>query len=370
MGKKITVLITGFEDSPHYDNNNMSARTLESLANRLPADADVQYVTRSFPIDPDRARLAVRQALEEVKPDFVICLGQDPEKTEAPRVEYNSGAVNAFQWQRNEGIPKPIEPQHALCFRREGCMNMDLIAPPGSFSNQCMGRVAQSPDAGTFLCNLVYYEMLRGRQERGERGNVLFLHLAKPKDLVFRHVIKEADPQPFADYYAKQVEDVAARAVDLVQGQQAEQARAALIAHRKEELYSEVNGVLQNPDHPDYPLFRTEGQHNMDTLALQYLMYKMGMLERKEKPGRKTISGSIERHTGEALGRLYEKAGIAPPEHWNTPDALEAAILYEDRLKSSLSHYQQPTGEREPQLSAPLIPTIPPAAHRFESPKR
>lgn len=170
----LKLLITGFEPfggervNPSGVVAEEAARTLEGA---LPGASVVSAV---LPVSYKRAREAVRRLVEEHLPDVAIALGQ---AGGLAHVAVERVAVNLMDARipDNDGyapVDEPIEPG----------------APPAYFSTLPVRLIvknlrsagipaALSYSAGTFICNLVMFELLHLSATSGQPRRAGFIHL-------------------------------------------------------------------------------------------------------------------------------------------------------------------------------------------------
>ena len=149
------VLVTGFE--PFGGNDvNPSALIAEAF------DGVV------LPVSYERAAAALRRAIEEHTPDLVVCFGLAADRSviAVERYAHNLDEASTTDNDGNVGSGRPIDAAGPLALA--SALPVDEIV--------AALRAAEIPadvsrDAGGYLCNHVFYALLRG----GSRGG--FVHL-------------------------------------------------------------------------------------------------------------------------------------------------------------------------------------------------
>jgi pyroglutamyl-peptidase len=157
------VLVTGFEP---FDGGtvNPSQRIVDALA------GDV--ATAVLPVAYARATDALRAALDEAEPDVVICFGQADGRTgiSVERFAHNLDGAESVD---NDGATSAaeIDPYGPVAYR--ATLPVDEIVE----ALRAAGiPAAASRDAGGFLCNHVFYVLMRALEDRPEvRGG--FVHV-------------------------------------------------------------------------------------------------------------------------------------------------------------------------------------------------
>ena len=164
------MLVTGFEP---FDGAtvNPSQRIVEELAAAPPEG--VELTTAVLPVAYARSADALRAAVHAAEPDVVICFGQADGRT----------GISVERFAHNLDSPEPVD--------NDGVSSGAVIDPVGPVAYSSTLPVAdivaalrasgvpasESRDAGAFLCNHVFYVLMRVlEQERpGARGG--FVHV-------------------------------------------------------------------------------------------------------------------------------------------------------------------------------------------------
>jgi pyroglutamyl-peptidase len=152
----VTVLVTGFE--PFGGSGvNPSQRLVEALDGVEKTLLPVSYA---------RAANALRRAVTETSPDAVICFGQADGRAgiSVERFAHNHDEASTTDNDEAPGSGAPIEPAGPIAY--QATLPVDAIVA----SLRADGIPAQpSRDAGGFLCNHVFYVLMRTlEQERPE----------------------------------------------------------------------------------------------------------------------------------------------------------------------------------------------------------
>ena len=150
------ILLTGFEPFGPHD-VNPSERVLRPLAAAAPGGAIVS--TRVLPVSYRAAFSAVREALDSERLDAVLLLGL--------------GAGGVFvAGGTSESLGGPVQGPGDAWLARERAG-----AAMGKLRGCARRLLAQSDDAGTFLCNQVLYQTLRHCDRHALRVRAGFVHL-------------------------------------------------------------------------------------------------------------------------------------------------------------------------------------------------
>ena len=148
------VLVTGFE--PFGDAAvNPSQRIVEELAIAPPAGVELQAVL--LPVAYARAADALRAAIHNAEPDVVVCFGQADGRPEIS-VELFAHNLDSTASVDNDGVASAAE--------------IDSAGPAAYRSTLPVAEIvaalraagvpsAESRDAGGFLCNHVFYVLMR-----------------------------------------------------------------------------------------------------------------------------------------------------------------------------------------------------------------
>jgi pyroglutamyl-peptidase len=161
------VLVTGFEPFGGAD-VNPSQKLVEALAAEPPDG--LELATAVLPVAWARAADELARALDSAKPELVVCFGQADGRAQVAverfALNFDDGADEAGETRRAEIVPGgPVAYRSSLpvdaiveALREEGI------------------PATSSRDAGGFLCNHVFYVLMRTLAERpGIRGG--FVHV-------------------------------------------------------------------------------------------------------------------------------------------------------------------------------------------------
>jgi pyroglutamyl-peptidase len=164
------VLVTGFEP---FDGGtvNPSQRLVEALAAEPPPG--VELATAVLPVAYARSADALCAAVRAAEPDFVVCFGQADGRT-GISVERFAHNLDSAEPVDNDGLSSGAEIDQA------GPVAYRSTLPVAEIVAALRAEgipAAESRDAGGFLCNHVFYVLMRLlEQERLEaRGG--FVHL-------------------------------------------------------------------------------------------------------------------------------------------------------------------------------------------------
>jgi pyroglutamyl-peptidase len=164
------VLATGFEPfagSPA----NPSQRLVEELAARPPAG--VELATAVLPVSYAHAAGELRAAVHAAEPDVVVCFGQADGRA---GISVERFALNLDEAANvdNEGTSSgsPIEPEGPAAYR--STLPVDEIVA----ALRAAGiPAAASRDAGGFLCNHVFYTLMRVLEQERPGTSGGFVHV-------------------------------------------------------------------------------------------------------------------------------------------------------------------------------------------------
>ena len=160
----MTVLVTGFEpfgDSPV----NPSQRIVEALE-------DVEKAL--LPVSYARAADELRRAVREASPDAVICFGQADGRAQisVERFAHNLDEATTTDNDEAPGSGAPIDPDGPVAYPSSLPVD-DIVA-----ALRAEGiPAAPSRDAGGFLCNHVFYVLMRTLEQAGRATRGGFVHI-------------------------------------------------------------------------------------------------------------------------------------------------------------------------------------------------
>jgi pyroglutamyl-peptidase len=163
------VLVTGFEPF-NGGSVNPSAQLVEALAASPPPDVDL--VIAVLPVAYARAADALRAAVRAAEPDLVICFGQADGRTgiSVERFAHNLDGAEPID---NDGVTSgaEIDPDGPVAYRS----TLPVVEIVEAL--RAAGIPAgESRDAGGFLCNHVFYVLMRTlEREPQTRGG--FVHV-------------------------------------------------------------------------------------------------------------------------------------------------------------------------------------------------
>jgi pyroglutamyl-peptidase len=164
------VLVTGFEP---FDGAavNPSQRIVEELAAAPPEG--VELTTAVLPVAYARAGDELRAALRAADPDVVICFGQADGRT-GISVERFAHNLDSAEPVDNDGASSgtEIDPAGPVAYRStlplEGVVAaLRAAGIPAS----------ESRDAGGFLCNHVFYVLMRTLEQQRPQARAGFVHV-------------------------------------------------------------------------------------------------------------------------------------------------------------------------------------------------
>jgi pyroglutamyl-peptidase len=161
------VLVTGFEPFGGAD-VNASQKLVEALASEPPDE--LELATAVLPVVWARAADELARALDSTRPELVVCFGQADGRA---HVEVERFALNYDEGSDDTGEKRRAEIVTGGPVAYRSGMPVDAIVD----ALRAEGiPAAASRDAGGFLCNHVFYVLMRTLAERsGVRGG--FVHV-------------------------------------------------------------------------------------------------------------------------------------------------------------------------------------------------
>lgn len=167
------VLVTGFEPFGGAEINT----------SQLAAEAVGGVV---LPVSYARAPNALRAAVRAADPDVVVCFGQAERETIS--VELFAHNLDGAESEDNDGVvsSEPIDPAGPVAYR--STLPVDEIVAALRAEEI---PVERSRDAGGFLCNHVFYVLMRLIDEERPETRGGFVHV--PADLPVDRVVRAAE---------------------------------------------------------------------------------------------------------------------------------------------------------------------------------
>lgn len=179
--EKKRILVTGFGPFPGVD-DNPSARLMEILAQPRIAQA-FNLEARILPTEYAGAVRELRKALDEVKPDIVVCFGV-------------AAKIDRIQWERAAWNNVSTDKKDAAGHRHKTCVIVSGAAA-GYASNLPLPDIAAdlarvglpcaaSNNAGDYLCNYIFYSLMHDTAQEMAKGGQArkagFVHIPMPHD--------------------------------------------------------------------------------------------------------------------------------------------------------------------------------------------
>jgi len=148
------ILVTGFEPFAGAE-VNPSQRLVEELAARPPVGVELE--TAVLPVAYARAAAALRSAVRAAEPDAVVCFGQADGRAgiSVERFALNLDDAKSVD---NDGVSsgEPVDPDGPAGYR--STLPVDEIVT-ALRAERIPGEASR--DAGGFLCNHVFYALMR-----------------------------------------------------------------------------------------------------------------------------------------------------------------------------------------------------------------
>lgn len=164
------VLVTGFEP---FDGDavNPSQLLVEELAAAPPAGVELE--TAVLPVAYARSADALLSALRHAAPDLVICFGQADGRT-GISVEHFAHNLDASETVDNDGVSSGAEiaPAGPVAYRS----TLPVAAIVAALQAERI-PASESRDAGGFLCNHVFYVLMRALEQERPHARGGFVHV-------------------------------------------------------------------------------------------------------------------------------------------------------------------------------------------------
>lgn len=175
--KNTTVLVTGFGPFPGQPDNPSAALVTRLAAARIAAPFNLH--ARVLPTAYHAAGAAMARALDEIKPDIVICFGVAArrQKIDIERIAWNRA---------NPARKDAAGHRHKGAIIRAGGPDgyrstLPVYAIAGALARaKIPARV--SDDAGDYLCNYIFYQLMHDAAMRGVPRMGGFVHIPVPRE--------------------------------------------------------------------------------------------------------------------------------------------------------------------------------------------
>jgi pyroglutamyl-peptidase len=164
------VLVTGFEP---FDGASVNPSQLLVEALEASPPPGVELVTAVLPVAYARAGDVLRGAVRAAEPDVVICFGQADGRP-AVSIERFAHNLDAAEPVDNDGVSSAaeIDPNGPVAYRSTLPVEelVEALRAAGI-------PAAESRDAGGFLCNHVFYVLMRALEEEHPDAAGGFVHV-------------------------------------------------------------------------------------------------------------------------------------------------------------------------------------------------
>ena len=172
QSRPIRLLVTGFGPFPGVA-VNASEKFVADLAPRLKPISGLSLATRVLPTLWGESISALGQALAEARPDIALHFGVSQR---ARGLEIESRARNVCTLEPDAAGRAPTDCR--LVAGGPAWLSSDLdLARVCRAVRACGAPARVSGDAGSYLCNAVYYASLRAARQLTPRRSALFVHL-------------------------------------------------------------------------------------------------------------------------------------------------------------------------------------------------
>jgi pyroglutamyl-peptidase len=176
----VKVLLTGFNrfDALEYNPSEVVVSEIGRIAQRGLASHLVSIV---LPTEYDRASEMMRQYIRSFCPDVVVATGVSPSREFIclERIALNIDEVEVADNAGSIRDGSPIDPSGPLAMQT----NCSLTKILERLRDRGFPSII-STNAGTYVCNHIYYVSLQCLQELGSNAKCLFTHLPMPANQV------------------------------------------------------------------------------------------------------------------------------------------------------------------------------------------
>lgn len=167
-----TILITGFDRFPGSPINPSGLVATRLAGRRRPAFIGTRRIVHVFATRYDAVDRELPTLLAREKPDIVVMFGV---ATRSRWVRIEERARNRVALFPDAGRYRP--PAHTIARRRDALRNPLPIARLVKAARAASVAAMSSRDAGTYLCNYVYWRALEAAALPDGPGFVIFIHL-------------------------------------------------------------------------------------------------------------------------------------------------------------------------------------------------
>src|SRR6266851_2794633 len=167
-----TILITGFGRFPGAPVNPSGLVATRLVRRRRPALAGIRRVAHVFATRYDAVDRELPALLTKEKPDIVVMFGV---ATRSRHVRIEERARNRVALLPDAGGYRPAAP--TIAPHRDALRNPLPLARLVKAAHATGVTVARSRNAGTYLCNYVYWRALEATARPDGPGMVVFIHV-------------------------------------------------------------------------------------------------------------------------------------------------------------------------------------------------
>jgi pyroglutamyl-peptidase len=167
-----TILITGFGRFPGSPVNPSGVVATRLAGRRRPALAGTRRVAHVFATRYDAVDRELPVLLAREKPDIVVMFGV---ATRSRLLRVEERARNRIALFPDAARRRPAAPTIALC--REALRNPLPLARLVTAARSTGVAATRSRNAGSYLCNYIYWRGLEARRQPGGPQTVIFIHV-------------------------------------------------------------------------------------------------------------------------------------------------------------------------------------------------
>jgi pyroglutamyl-peptidase len=167
-----TILITGFGRFPGAPVNPAGLVAARLVRRRRPALAGTRRVAHVFATRYDAVDRELPALLTQVKPDIVVMFGV---ATRARAVRVEQRALNRIARFPDAGGHRPAAP--TIAPQRDALRNPVPVARLVKAARMAGVAAVPSRNAGTYLCNFLYWRALEAAGRTDGPSMVIFIHL-------------------------------------------------------------------------------------------------------------------------------------------------------------------------------------------------
>lgn len=168
---KPLLLLTAFEP---FDDTGMNSSEQALAAVKKCGVAGVKLACRVLPVDQQKAPAALIAAVDRLRPDAVVCLGQSARRT---AISIERIAINLLDFRKPDNAGRKFTDRPIVRAGPAAYFTTLPVRAMWSAVRRAKVPVELSQDAGSYLCNQVTYALLHHAAMQRRKLPAGFIHL-------------------------------------------------------------------------------------------------------------------------------------------------------------------------------------------------